>query len=336
MKSKLYKGLSFAVKSVPQTLVTKFFGQITPIFYLHRLSDTNPSAQTKYIEHVEWCLQYIRKNKYKPITLKQYSDSIRNQQKLPEKSVVFTLDDGFSDQCEIAEPLFSSYEIPYTCFVITDFLDNKIWPWDDQITYLIRNSNRQNLSLSTPNGSVIDLNLDGQENCDKSITLLRRSLKSQNQDLLYQWLENSYDKFEVSRPETIPEQFKPMTWSQAQSLIDKGHDIAPHTVSHRILSQLSEIEAHNEIDKSFKRVNLKLKGAQNLFAYPTGRKEDFTTREISTLKSIGAECAVSTTPAHAQMGTENFTIPRYSLPENRFDFIQYLSFFEHLKQRVKR
>jgi peptidoglycan/xylan/chitin deacetylase (PgdA/CDA1 family) len=246
---------------------------------------------------------------------------------------VFTLDDGFSDQYELATPIFNKYDIPYTCFVITDFLDQKLWPWDEQLKYIFNQTKKTELNIEMPNGSKLLLNI---RRLGRRLTRqkCRIELKRMDQNQLYQWLESLYEQAEVTIPSRIPDDFRPMTWNQAQELINQGHDIAPHTQSHRILSKLSDDQARKEIVGSFQKVHEKLTGARNLFAFPTGCPGDFSEREYTYLKEAGAQHAVTMLGCHATPQAAQFELPRYALPENRFDFIQYLSYIEALKSKL--
>lgn len=328
------KILSLMVEMTPQLLVKRYIGNPVPIFMLHRLSSSSKEKSKKYQSHVKWCLNYIRKHKYNPISLDHLVKSIITGSPINSKSVVFTIDDGFYDQYETGSPLFSEFDIPLTCFVITDFLDGKLWPWDDQITYIINNTKLNSFMLILPEGKPFSYTLTPQ-NRPQKITELRNTLKKLDQTDLYTWIEYFYNTAEVLRPSTIPEKFQSMSWGDAQQFINSGHSIAPHTKTHRILSQLSEREAKEEIEGSCSRVETELKGSSKLFAYPTGRTEDYLNRDISILKNSGISCSVVTEPDYYSNKSGLYSIPRFGLPETRFHFIQYLSFFEALKNRIR-
>lgn len=334
MKNKLVSGLTLLTKIIPSKMVQNICGDITPIFMLHRMANSDQSVQEKELKHIEWCLEYIRKHKYHPITLNQLSTAYRQGKTIPPKSVVFTLDDGFWDQYEVAAPLFNRFDIPYTCFVITDFLDGKLWPWDDQISYILRATSKSLIETNLPNGDPVTLDFSKFESIGQIIDYLRGMLKIRPQKHLYTWLDEFYEVSEVDKPRMAPEKDRAMTWEQAQKLIEQGHDIAPHTKTHRILSQLDDLEAEQEIYGSFERVNEKLEGASSLFAYPTGRPQDYTKREINILSQIGAISTVNTTPNYSRNTDPIHELARFALPHNRFDFVQYLSFFDQFKRKM--
>lgn len=331
MKEQMASLLSLFVNRVPNRIARKLCGDTTPIFMLHRIADSNEIKQQQTLEHIEWCLKYIRKHRYNPISLIELCYSYINGTPIKPKSVVFTFDDGFYDQYSLASPLFNRYDIPYTCFLITDFIDKKLWPWDDQIRYIITHTKKSALTLNFTDSRTIKLQLEDNKNEAKK--RLHNEIKLSPQDSIYSWVEGLYEQAEVDIPKDIPEIYQPMSWQQAQTLIDQGHDICSHTLSHRILSRLSDAESKREIEDSLKRINQKLTGTAPLFAYPTGRPTDYTQREVDFLKQKNIIASVNTFADSMEKNKNIFHIPRYFLPENRFDFIQYLSFFEKMKQR---
>ena len=323
------------IELTPNRIREHYFNNIVPVFLMHRLSDKFHSSSDQYTQHIRDCLEYIRKNEYNPISLQEYIICITNGEKVKPKSVIFTIDDGFYDQYEIGGTLFGDYEIPLTCFVITDFLDGLLWPWDDQLIYILSNTTFKNLSIQLPDQSQFSINFnEPEEAVYKSTRQLRNLIKGMNQSSIYEWLRHLYNQLEVEQALEAPYDYRPMSWNDAQKFIDNGHHIAPHTKTHRILSQLSDIEAHDEITGSIIKVKEMLKGSSNVFAYPTGRTIDYGEREISLLKDSGIYGAVSTKPEHAHNAMDPYNLPRFTFPETKFDFIQYLTFFEKLKNML--
>ncbi len=312
-----------------------FFPDITPVFMLHRLNARRDADNKNYLQHIRQCLAYIRKHHYQPLSLDAYTQKIRNHQPIPLKSVVFTIDDGFYDQYETGGSLFSEFDIPLTCYVITDFLDGKLWPWDDQIRYILENTQKNSIqSIFTDNEPFHLENI--QQNVKQLTHQFQTLIKKHTQINLYEWLDNLYKIADVEPPTNIPDEYMPMSWNNAQKFIDQGHAIAPHTLTHRILTQLPLASAENEIIQSIQRVDKKLNNASHSFAYPTGRPVDFNDNIIEILKKQGISNAVDTRPQHAKNPPDLYRIPRFHLPANSFDFIQYLSFFEELKRRIRK
>ena len=106
-------------------------------------------------------------------------------------------------------------------------------------------------------------------------------------------------------------------------------------MSHRILSKLDRETVKHEILGSWQTLQDNLDKPLKVFCYPTGRVFDFGPREIEILKENDFLGAVSTTPGYVEKDTEStrqlYQIPRFELPDNMTDFIQYCSWIEHAK-----
>ncbi|MFM7274308.1 MAG: polysaccharide deacetylase family protein, partial [Gammaproteobacteria bacterium] len=189
-------------------------------------------------------------------------------------------------------------------------------------------------ALELPGGKTEQFDLDTQD-AGRLASALRDRLKTLPQDALYPWLSRLYAAAAVDEPSEPPPDMQPMSWPEARRFIAMGHAIAPHTRTHRILSQLSDAASHAEISDSAARVLTETEKRSAIFAYPTGRLQDFGAREMSVLGEQGIGCAVSTDPRAVLGGDRIHALPRYSLPDTVEDFAQYLGFFEVLKARLR-
>ena len=91
---------------------------------------------------------YLVRNKYNFISLERLVLALRNEEALPPKPVVFTLDDGYVDQAEIAVPIFLEFDCPVTFFVITGMLDHTLWPWDAKVSWIIETTGKTSLDTT--------------------------------------------------------------------------------------------------------------------------------------------------------------------------------------------
>lgn len=72
-----------------------------------------------------------------------------------------------------------------------------------------------------------------------------------------------------------------------------------HTQHHPVLSNESDDTSHKEIHDSIMDLERLLGTRVRYFAYPNGGKNDFSNREINTLKQCGIDMAFSTIPGYA-------------------------------------
>ena len=332
MHSRLIKS---CLSVTPQSISRWLAGDFVPVFMLHRLVDGHGERDTDKMSLLRHYLEYIRKNHYQPISLQELFDYLSHDEPLPERAVVFTVDDGFADQFEYISPVFSEYDVPLTCFVITDFLEGKLWPWDDQVKYIFYNTRTSNISVRLPDEKVFKAEIANNKSRVVARLRLIEMLKMQNQTHLYKWLDSLYKAAEMDIPESIPQEFSPASWGQANQFVRSGHAIAAHTKTHRILSQLNDAEAYDEIIGSYKFLKTRVVDCADTFAYPTGRISDFGQREMDIIKSSSISGSVTTESDAARPGYPLEAVPRFSLPDNMTDFLQTLSFIEVLKNKIR-
>lgn len=320
----------------PVTAITdRLFNCGIPVFMLHRITQENESNIGKITSsHLHNCLAYLADNGYTFISLEKLILALKQNQKLPPRSVVFTMDDGYLDQAEIAAPIFLEYNCPVTFFVITGMLDHKVWPWDIQVSWIIESSKKSFLE-SCP--SIKSLNLTLDKNISKRV--LRRSVQESLKKLdpsaiseMIQWLSADAG---VTTPADPLHCYQPMTWDLARRLEEQGICFAPHSVSHNILSRLDYELMEKEIEDSWLTIKKELNSPLKVFCYPNGSSADFGKREIEVIKNNGYMGAMSTRADVIKYKVTSddqiFSLPRLALPNNMTDLIQYCSWMECIR-----
>jgi len=130
-----------------------------------------------------------------------------------------------------------------------------------------------------------------------------------------------------------------LSWDNARELEKSGITFGPHTVNHAILSRCSNDRAGEEIKGSWNELKQQLERPCPVFAYPTGRREDFSARDIKFIKETGLLGAVSAEPGSVEFSdlteADRYLIKRMSFPSNIEDLIQYSSGFELVKQNIR-
>ena len=306
---------------------------------LHRMTyEGHPDTGRSTPEHLRRCLDYLVENNYTFISLEQLVLALKNHQTLPRKAVAFTMDDGYIDQAEIAAPIFLEYNCPLTFFVITGMLDQSIWPWDAQVSWIVETTEKQSLVTEIA-GKPLTFKLHDKENRRIARRAIQDIIKEKNAELLPQIIEQLVRDAELTLPAHAPSAHKPMDWDMARKLENQGIRFGPHSVTHHILSRLSKDPLEQEINSSWKTMEKELKNPLKLFCYPSGRDIDFGTREIIALENAGFLGAVSTIPRFVEQGQHQnnqlFNLPRLALPDSMDDFIQCCTWIEYAKSARK-
>lgn len=321
------------IETFPRSLSSRMAGQFVPVFMLHRFVGCDGEPDQKLLKNIAAFLEYLRAERYHTITLDTLLECQLQGRPLPEKAAVFTVDDGFWDQVSVAGPLFAQYDCPLTLYAVTEFVDGKLWLWDDQVRYVLTHSPKATYKVNLPDGSAFFV--DSAKDVRQQSRALRNKLKAMNQTGLYDWLPSLYSDAGVEYTVTPPGLYRAASWSELQSFTSSGHFVGPHTLTHRILSQLNSEDAQSEIEGSLARLQEKLPRYSNTFAYPTGRQVDFTDREEAVVQKSPLLGAVSTVADAYRVGYPVTAIPRYSIPDSMTNFYQYISFIEVLKNKIR-
>jgi peptidoglycan/xylan/chitin deacetylase (PgdA/CDA1 family) len=309
-----------------------FFSRGIPLFMLHRMTHASQPENGKTTSrHLRRCLQYLVRNKYNFISLEKLVLTLRNGEALPPKPVVFTLDDGYVDQAEIAVPIFLEFNCPVTFFVITGMLDRTLWPWDARVSWIIETTGKTSLN-TTISGKPVNLNLGRSHERRLARRLLHNHIREASAADMPEILLQLAGDADVVIPQEAPDAYRPLSWEMARQLEQDGVQFAPHSVTHNILSRLGRESQKSEIRESWRTMTNELARPLKIFCYPTGRAQDFGHREIETLKSNGFLGAVTTIPGvyKSEYPTEQhiYSLPRFSLPHSMGEFMQYCSWIE--------
>src|SRR5438552_11055766 len=87
--------------------------------------------------------------RYSPVSMSQVADWLLHGGRLPENAVAITVDDGYRDFYQVAYPVFHEYGIPVTVYLVSDFVDRKLWLWTDQVRYAFLHAQARSLELAT-------------------------------------------------------------------------------------------------------------------------------------------------------------------------------------------
>lgn len=324
---------SLASSSV-SALACALFGRGVPVFMIHRMKVAGQANSGTTPEHLRQCLSYLVANGYTFVSLEEIVQSLRNQTSLPKKSVAFTMDDGFLEQGTVAAPIFFEFNCPVTFFVVSGMLDQKLWPWDAKISWIIDNTKKNHITIKFEDEWFSET-LGDKDSCTTARAKIRNVIKEMDAELIPELIKQVAEAAGVSVPEEAPRCYQSISWEMARELESRWVRFAPHSISHRILSKLNKPSVEKEILGSWQVLERELANPVKIFCYPTGRVLDFGPREISILKKENFLGAISTEAGYVECKKDPekqlFRIPRLVVPDNMRDFMQYCSWIERAK-----
>lgn len=201
---------------------------------------------------------------------------LQKKKELPPLTVVFTVDDGYRDFYENAFPVLSAYSIPATVYLATDMLDTGQCLWVDWVRLLYEASP---LPQANPQQAAFE-------------TKERLKLLPNAERLAF--LRDLPGKLQVASPPPLPARMAPLTWDEVRIMAKKGIEFGAHTMSHPVLSRVSEpAELQHELAGSKARIESKTGQPVYNFCYPNGTFRDFNEQTVAAVRECGYLTAVT-------------------------------------------
>ena len=240
------------------------------ILMYHRFADREAIAQQ---------CAHIRKY-YTPVSLRQVSEWLTAGGGWPDNALAVTVDDGYRDFYQVAYPVFREYGIPACTYLVSDFLDGRLWLWVDRVRWAYLHSD-----------SVAGTR---DERLRTARTGIEAAKRMPNQERLA-WLEVLPCDLKVQIPEEAPAEYRALRWDEVREAAANGMEFGAHTKTHPILSMVEgDRELRDEIAGSKRRIEEELGRAVDHFCYPNGSLEDFSAAAVDVVRTAGFRTATTT------------------------------------------
>ena len=275
------------------------------ILTYHRFApELYPSVEVDLQKHCAFLRKY-----FEVIPLAEIGRCIDSGQKLPPNALAVTIDDGYRDFFEVAFPVFRTWKIPATVFLITDFLDGKLWPWWNQIEYAVMHTQVPYLTSELRPGETLPL-ANRDQKVQAVSTLCLDIAKLRNKARL-DFMRVLPELLRVDLPSKLPRQYQPMSWDEVRSLAGNGIEFGAHTKTHPVLTSLEDPESvYDEVAGSKARLDQELGQATLHFCYPNG---DWNDAVLKAVERCNFQTAVTTKPGFNGPGAHRYRLHRLSV-----------------------
>jgi len=238
--------------------------------------DTFPTI-TK--EEFEKQLKYLSRN-YTFISPQQLADNYFKKEKLPKNPCLLTFDDSYKDILQLV-PIIKKYNAHILFFVPTDYLDGNGIFWWDQVWYLVNSVGKDHIALL---GEQMDIRT--KEEKLQAIGQLKDKMQDMEKEKQNTFFDGIYKEYGIESPQnSMKEQL--LSWEELKGLDDSLITIGGHTLSHQVLSKLSETEQWKEVEESKALLESKLGRELVFFSYPYGEPEDYTRATVDIVRTAG-------------------------------------------------
>jgi peptidoglycan/xylan/chitin deacetylase (PgdA/CDA1 family) len=250
---------------------------------------TSPLGMVATAEMFERQVAYLARA-YNVVTLEQIQEACEGGRPLPERAGFVTFDDGWADNYTVAYPILRRLGAPATIFVTTDYVGTEREFW---FTTLMRALLEGRRPLQAGDGRAAGWPAEVAGELDR-MAGLPRPLRPWHTDRLIEMLK-SYPETRIDElvaalagrlhgPAGESRESFFLTWDQLREMERGGMSVASHTCTHKILTQLADDDAAEELGRSRERLEKELGHPVLSFAFPNG---DYEPRHMTLAQEAG-------------------------------------------------
>jgi peptidoglycan/xylan/chitin deacetylase (PgdA/CDA1 family) len=212
-------------------------------------------------------VDFVKRN-FDCLVFSDLKDAIDGRRSLPKRPLMITFDDGYADNYSNAFTILKRHGLSATFFITTDIIGTQNPFWWEKVVYWVKRGETPKNILKGSN-----LQMDGAANPWDVIHWLKSRTNPVRVDLLDGW-EKEYP---------LPVEHglhwvQPLNWDEVRKMSQGGMEIGSHTVTHPVLTQLSEEDLCYELTASKKRIEMEIGKEVLSIAYPGGKQADHDER----------------------------------------------------------
>jgi peptidoglycan/xylan/chitin deacetylase (PgdA/CDA1 family) len=244
--------------------------------------------------------------------------------RLPPRAICITFDDGYRSVHDLALPVLQKFGLPATVFVTSGYIGERNM-WNDRIIEAVQSLPPGQLDLSDVGLRAYSLrSLDDRKATLGELTEASKYLPPKARLGLIERLEtlvgDGLAHGLMLRPEMVV------------NLDRQGIEIGAHTISHPILTSLTDDSARYEIGGGKEDLEAIIGKPVRLFAYPNGKVgKDFDARHVRMVREAGFSAAFTTAVGAITRDQDRFQLPR-SRPWDATPFLFGLRLLRWLAQ----
>lgn len=286
---------------------------------------------------IQWfadCMKYLAEQ-YRVLSLPDLTAALRRG-RLHPNAVAVTFDDGYHDVVSLAAPVLRQYSIPASLFVVSDFVEGRMWLWPDRLRFIVERAPHGTTAFQHGRSTgqiVIRGDADRWTEEARWCKYVKTLSVAAREELLSAMAEGCG----VWVPPSPPPEYRAATWAELRALAAEGFDVGAHSRTHPILSHVPSKQLEDEIAGCKEQIEGHLGIRIKHFAYPNGQPDDYTPGAIRAVARAGYLAAATTIRGGNTPATPIFELRRINARmAGRAEFAQSVSGFELMKDLVRR
>lgn len=318
IRSSIYKATEYLQV---HKLFYPYYSGIGSILMFHRIKkkysnskisvNSGSEVSPKYLESI---INLFIKNNYDIVSIDEVYERLKDRRN-NKKFICFTFDDGYVDNYYLAYPIFKKYDIPFTIYITTSFIDRKAVPWhyflEDLFLY-------NDTVFFTHNNINYRFSTSSRTKEIKTFKFIESLILKADEDDYERLIEDIFKSYMLD----ISAYSKKLTlsWDQIKQMSDSGIvTIGAHTINHYNLNNLSYKTIKNEIEGSKNLIESYINKKVEHFAYPFGK--GIKIKILQILKELNFKTAVTDKVANIFPEHLNYLyyLPRITVNGNNED-----------------
>lgn len=213
---------------------------------------------------------YLKKKKYKFITLSDWVNQVENKIKVKDRYIILTFDDGFKNVVEQAYPIMKKYDAKGCFYVISDIIENEKLIWGDYIDVFIRNYTGSKFNFIFKDQELV-YSLNSESSIKRTIGDIKEKLKFLNNPERASHLKEFNKSNNIKNFAKVPKNYLIADWDDLKSLDKNILEIGGHSKTHTNLTTLNaENEFYEELFESKVKIEEKVNYPVIHLSYPIG------------------------------------------------------------------
>ncbi len=285
------------------------------ILLYHRIVDDRTVYLDKgpvvhhHIRDFEHEITWLKK-RFQVLSMDEVVDTVQSGKSFAKPSVAITFDDGYLDNYTLAYPVLKSHGVPVMIYLATGLIGTNARTWPDQIEAALLASKKQILSLPglLPDCGAPIGTIDEKRSCCIQLSGVLKEMPDTERKIrlteIFRKLDVTLGSLEDSNKRTM------LNWNEVKEMAANNISFGSHSHTHPILSRVPLQEARNDIKRSQQTMEVQLGGKVRHFAYPNGRKEDFSEDLRTYCKEIGFDSVATVVYGSVDAGADPFSLKR--------------------------